>query len=48
MHPVCSGQLATDPIAEHADISRRHYFNWLKDLNEDGLPGLLRREHGGG
>jgi transposase len=45
---ACSGQLTAEQIAEQVGISRRQFFNWLKALKDDGVAGLLRREHGGG
>jgi transposase len=48
MRLACSGQLTAEQIAEQVGISRRQFFNWLKALKDDGVAGLLRREHGGG
>lgn len=48
MRLACSGQLTTEQIAEQVGISRRQFFNWLKALKDDGVAGLLRRDHGGG
>lgn len=48
MRLACSGELTAEQIAEQVGISRRQFFNWLKALKDDGVAGLLRREHGGG
>jgi transposase len=45
---AASGEFTAGQIAEHLDISRRQFFNWIKALKKGGVAGLLARRHGGG
>jgi transposase len=48
MRMAASGEFTAAQIAEHLEISRRQFFNWLRALKTGGVVGLLRRAHGGG
>jgi transposase len=48
MRMAASGEFTAAQIAEHMEISRRQFFNWLTALKKDGVAGLLNRKHGGG
>lgn len=48
MRLAASGQFTAAQIADQIGISRRQFFHWVNALKEDGVDGLLEREHGGG
>jgi transposase len=48
MRMAASGQFTSQQIAEQLGISRRRFFDWVKILKMQGLPGLLECAHGGG
>lgn len=48
MRMAASGEFTAAQIADQLEISRRQFFNWLTALKAGGVPGLLKRSHGGG